>query len=94
MGDAAASMTVLAAQAFSQRDRIACERLPKLDGRIDQLNRDMIDHVLACSNDRQQLEWAIRMMQVSRYLERAADHAVDIAEQAWFLMSGELRELD
>jgi len=26
--------------------------------------------------------------------ERAADHAVDIAEQASFLMTGELRELD
>jgi phosphate uptake regulator len=34
------------------------------------------------------------MLQVSRYLERAADHAVDIAEQAWFLITGELRELD
>lgn len=94
MGDAAASMTDLAALAFSQRDRNACERLPTLDERIDQINRDMITHVLACSDDGQQLEWAIRMMQVSRYLERAADHAVDIAEQAWFLMTGELRELD
>jgi len=94
MGDAAASMTDLAAQAFRERDRNACERLSKLDERIDRLNRDMINHVLACSDDGQQLEWAIRMMQVSRYLERAADHAVDIAEQAWFLMTGELRELD
>jgi phosphate uptake regulator len=34
------------------------------------------------------------MLPVSRSLERAADHAVDIVEQAWFLTTGELRELD
>jgi ABC-type branched-subunit amino acid transport system ATPase component len=27
-------------------------------------------------------------------LERAADHAVDIAEQVWFLVTGELMEFD
>ena len=27
-------------------------------------------------------------------LERAADHAVDIAEQVWFLVTGELQEFD
>ncbi len=94
MGDAAALMTDLASRAFRERDRNACERLSTLDERIDRFNRDMINHVLACSDDGQQLEWAIRMMQVSRYLERAADHAVDIAEQAWFLMTGELTRLD
>jgi len=30
---------------------------------------------------------------MGRHLERAAEHAVDIAEQAWFLVTGELREL-
>jgi phosphate uptake regulator len=34
------------------------------------------------------------MLQVSRHLERAADHAVDIAEQASILVTGHLRELD
>jgi phosphate uptake regulator len=29
-----------------------------------------------------------------RQLERAADHAVDIAEQVWFLVTGELVEFD
>ncbi|HET6954220.1 MAG TPA: hypothetical protein VFI47_27900 [Acidimicrobiales bacterium] len=40
------------------------------------------------------MEWALRMLPGSRSLERAADHAVDIAEQALFLMTGELREID
>jgi phosphate uptake regulator len=42
----------------------------------------------------QEQEWVLRMLQLSRYLERAVDHAVDIAEQAWFLTTGHLRDLD
>jgi phosphate transport system protein len=80
--------------AFIQRDQARCEQLAELDDRIDDINRGMINHVLRFGDDPQRLEWALRMLQVSRYLERAADHAVDIAEQAWFLMTGELRELD
>ena len=83
MGDTAISMTDQAVDAFIQRDH-----------RIDDINRGMINQVLRFGDDPQRLEWALRMLQVSRYLERAADHAVDIAEQAWFLMTGELRELD
>jgi len=94
MGDTAISMTDQAVEAFTRRDQAGCEQLPKLDERIDEVNRGMVGHVLGLGDDPQRLEWALRMFQVSRYLERAADHAVDIAEQAWFLVTGELRELD
>ena len=94
MGDTASSMTDQAVDAFIQRDQAQCEQLAEQDDRIDDINRGMINQVLRFGDDPQRLEWALRMLQVSRYLERAADHAVDIAEQAWFLMTGELRELD
>lgn len=94
MGRAAASMTDTAVEAFTRRDRQMCERLPELDDRIDQLDQEMASQVLTGPHDTERLEWALRMLPVSRSLERAADHAVDIAEQAWFLMTGELRELD
>lgn len=94
MGGAAASMTDFAVESFIRRDRDACERIAELDDRIDQLDREMVSHVLVYRDDPEQLEWALLMLPVSRSLERAADHAVDIAEQAWFLMTGELRELD
>jgi phosphate transport system protein len=94
MGDTALTMIDLAAEVFRWRDQARCEQLPELDDRIDETNRAMLDRVLLIDHDPQQREWALRMLQVSRYLERAADHAVDIAEQAWFLITGELRELD
>jgi phosphate transport system protein len=47
--------------------------------------------VIAASDEH--LPWALETLQIGRELERASDHAVDIAEQAWFLVTGELREL-
>jgi phosphate transport system protein len=94
MGERAVAMTGLAVDAFVRRDGTRCEQLAALDDEIDQLNREMANQIVACRGDEARLEWATRMLQVSRYLERAADHAVDIGEQAWFLITGEVRELD
>jgi phosphate transport system protein len=94
MGERATAMVDLSVKAFTKRDRAMCERLGGLDDEMDQLNRELVSQTARCRDDEAQLAWAIRMVQVSRYLERAADHAVDIGEQAWFLTTGELRELD
>ncbi|HET6954221.1 MAG TPA: PhoU domain-containing protein [Acidimicrobiales bacterium] len=47
MGHTAASMTEMAVDAFTRRDRHLCERLPELDDRVDQLDREMASHVMA-----------------------------------------------
>ena len=36
--------------------------------------------------------WGLRMLIVSRCLERIGDHAVDIGEQTAYLVTGEFRE--
>jgi len=36
----------------------------------------------------------VHLHDAGRQLERAADHAVDIAEQAWFMVTGELMVFD
>ena len=83
MGELAVTMTRLAVKAFTGRDRALCEQLPDRDERVDRLHRSMIDHAVVAVDDPKRGETTLRMLQVSRYLERAADHAVDIAEQAW-----------
>jgi phosphate transport system protein len=50
--------------------------------------------VLAPSQPLDRLAWVVDLHDAGRQLERAADHAVDIAEQVWFLVTGELREFD
>ncbi len=39
------------------------------------------------------IEWASRMILVARYLERIGDHSVDIGEQVFFIVTGEVRTL-
>jgi phosphate transport system protein len=63
-----------------------------MDDPVDRLNRSIYREVAACADDQDILEWAIRMMIVSRQLERVGDHAVDIGEQVAFLLTGEFQE--
>jgi phosphate transport system protein len=48
--------------------------------------------VLELGNDPERREWGLRMLIVSRCLERIGDHAVDIGEQVAYLVTGEFRE--
>lgn len=92
MGGIALRMIGAAMDALARRDLALARRLPDMDDPIDQLNRGMLQEVLDISSDKRMLEWGIRMHVVSRQIERVGDHAVDIAEQAAFLLTGEFRE--
>jgi phosphate transport system protein len=92
MSDVVRPMIRIALDAFVRRDLELARSLPALDDPVDRLNRGMYREVVACAGDPEMLEWAIRMMVVSRQLERVGDHAVDIAEQVAFLLTGEFQE--
>jgi phosphate transport system protein len=92
MSEHAVWMLELAMQALATRDAQASQQLPTLDERVDELNRSLLAAVLAPSQPLDQLAWVVHLHDAGRQLERAADHAVDIAEQVWFLVTGELRE--
>ena len=47
---------------------------------------------LPLGSDPERREWGLRMIIVSRCLERIGDHAVDIGEQTAYLVTGEFRE--
>lgn len=92
MGTVALEMVRASMDAFARRDVELCRSLPEMDEPVDRLNRGMLDKILHLRDDKEQLEWAIRMHVVSRQIERIADHAVDIGEQVAFLVTGEFRE--
>lgn len=92
MASTAREMIRAAVEAFARRDLELALRLQEMDEPIDLINRGMYKEVAACGGDPELLEWAVRMMIVSRQIERAGDHAVDIAEQVAFLLTGEFRE--
>jgi phosphate transport system protein len=92
MGGRAEEMTRVALDSFAARDAERAERLVELDELIDRANRRAVQQVIALGGDEERREWGLRMLLVSRCLERIGDHAVDIGEQTSFLVSGEFRE--
>ena len=92
MGDLLKPMIRTAIDAFVRRDAEECRLLPAMDVPVDVINRSMWKHVVACGHNPDLLEWATRMVLVSRALERVGDQAVDIGEQVAFLMTGDHQE--
>jgi phosphate transport system protein len=91
-GERAEEMIRVALDSFAERDAERAESLVDLDELIDRANRRAVTQVISTGRDEERLEWGVRMLLVSRCLERIGDHAVDIGEQTAFLVSGEFRE--
>jgi phosphate transport system protein len=92
MGARAEEMIRVAMTSFAERELAGAESLVDLDELIDRANRRVVEHVLDLGNNLELREWGLRMIIVSRCLERVGDHAVDIGEQTAYLVTGEFRE--
>ncbi len=92
MGSRAEEMIRVAVDSFAARDVARAESLVELDERIDLANRGALEHVFAIVDDDDARKWGLRMLIVSRCLERIGDHAVDIGEQTAYLVTGQFRE--
>lgn len=92
MGAQAQKMIASSLTSFINRDLKLAKNLPRLDDPIDKLNRKIFKEMAASAEDENMLEWATRMILVSRYIERFGDHAVDIGEQVAFLLTGKIQE--
>jgi phosphate transport system protein len=92
MGERAEEMIRVALDSFVDRDVEAASSLVELDELIDRANRRVVKQVLELGPDPALTEWGLRMIVVSRCLERIGDHAVDIGEQVAYLVTGEFRE--
>jgi len=92
MGERAEAMIRVALDALAERDLEAAESLVELDELIDRSNRRFVERVVEVVGEPGLREWVLRMVLVSRTLERIGDHAVDIGEQVVYLVTGEFRE--
>ncbi len=79
---------------FVQHDTKLAIQVARDDDAVDDLcdstQRDMIDLMRA---DSSRVESATRFLLVARSLERVADHATNIAEQVYYVETGEMRNL-
>ena len=92
MGQRCEQMIRVAMKAFASRDADTAETLGELDELIDRANRNATEDVLSLGDTPQEREYGLRMLVVSRCVERIGDHAVDIGEQVAYLVTGEFRE--
>jgi phosphate transport system protein len=92
MGARCEEMIRIALDAFADRDLERAEALVELDELIDRANRRVVQRILELGEAARMREYGLRMVLVSRALERIGDHAVDIGEQTAYLLTGEFRE--
>jgi phosphate transport system protein len=92
MGSRAEEMIRVAVDSFAARDVARAESLVELDELIERANNHVLDEVYTIADDLEVRRWSLRMLIVSRCLERIGEHAVDIGEQTAYLVTGEFRE--
>jgi phosphate transport system protein len=85
-------MIKIGLDSFAHRDLSAAESLVTLDELVDRANRRVVEQILDLGEAHKMREYGLRMVLVSRSLERIGDHAVDIGEQTAYLVTGEFRE--
>src|SRR5438046_8384065 len=93
MGSRCEEMIRVALDSFGNRDLEGAESLVELDELIDRANRRLVGRILELGEAARMREYGLRMVLVSRALERIGDHAVDIGEQTAYLLTGEFREI-
>lgn len=79
--------------AFEANDLELAYKLKEMDEPIDHLFKQFFRE-LSRLQDEDDIEWASQMVLASRYLERIADHAVDIGERLVYMVTGAFEAFD
>lgn len=88
MGEVAFSIVTKTGQVLEGQDIALAEQLEREDDAMDTLHRRLFAHLL--SEDWEHgIEPAIDITLIGRYYERYADHAVSVARQTIYLVTGE-----
>ena len=91
MAEKVRSMLKRSLDSLVNRDENLARQVCQDDDEVDDLNREMykcVEH--AIRKDPENLNSYIQLLSASRYLERMADHATNIAEDVIYLVTGEI----
>lgn len=91
IGDRSCDLLVDSIKAFAERDLTLAEKLKKKDDPIDLLYKQFLKELKNChEGDEDLIDSVISLILASRYLERIADHAVDIGERVIYMVTGHM----
>jgi phosphate transport system protein len=83
----AVRMLVTAVESFKERDEAKAESLAEMDDTVDRINRGFLTGTDRESEE--EVDLMIRVVMVARFIERIADHAVDIGEDVRYMVTGQ-----
>jgi len=84
------NMVDTATEAFVRRDAQSVKDMQVVDDAVDRLHEDTFTALVAyMENGTLTIDVGTRYLLVSRYLERIADHAVNIGERVVYMVTGE-----
>jgi phosphate transport system protein len=91
MASIAQSMVKDSIDAFMRQDTELSDQVIKRDDEVDGLNRQVYRELLSyMAEDPRLIARATRILFISKYLERIADHAENIAEMVAFMVKGKM----
>ena len=91
MAEKAARMVKESLDAFVNRDTALARRVCAEDAAVDALKEQVFRELLTfMMEDARTIPRAIRLILISRFLERVADHATNIAEMVIYLVEGKM----
>ena len=92
MAQKAASMVKQSIAAYGTHDGGAAARVVELDDEVDDLFLTVKGELVELMvKNRSEADQAIDLIIIAKYLERIADHAVNIAQWATYCVTGEIQ---
>lgn len=81
--------------AFVEEDIVKAKEIAELDDQVDELYGDVIRRLMREGGENpDKLSQITQLAFISRYMERSADHATNIAEQLYYLVRGQHYDLN
>jgi phosphate transport system protein len=91
MAKEAQAMVRTSLDAFVEHDTAAAERVIEQDDTVDALAHQVYRELLSyMAEEPRTIPRATRILLISKYLERIADHATNIAEMVVFMVDGKM----
>ncbi|ANU12926.1 Phosphate transport system regulatory protein PhoU [Planococcus halocryophilus Or1] len=82
-------------EAFVEEDIVKAKEIAELDDQVDDLYGDVIRKLIQAGGENpDKLGQITQLAFISRYMERSADHATNIAEQLFYLVRGRHYDLN